>query len=181
MSKIKQAGIFVLGLALSFALIPVSTYAQTAIQPPVTEARCTIARERITTHIANITTLQTDRATLQTSITNRINAYITTATDAGYPDISELTTARDSVTKAISTYTIQAAAYKTALNKVESTPCGEGTGEFVIAVNSARTELINLRTKSAAVKTAVKQEAVPALYDYAAWLKTATSDTKENQ
>lgn len=181
MKKIKQASIYVLGLVLAVSLLPLSSYAQTAADQTITESRCATAQAKIATRITAISTLQTERATKYATITDRINTFITSATLAKYTNVSKLTDARNSVTRAMSDFTTQATVYKTALQKAESTTCGNNGGEFVTALMSARTELVTLRTDSVAVKSAVTKQAVPALREYATWLKTNSSAAKENQ
>ncbi len=181
MKKIKQASIYVLGLALVAALVPVSSYAQSAAETTVTEARCAIAETKIAARITELSSLQTDRTTKYTNISNKLNAFISSATTAGYPNVSKITTARDDVTKAISTYNAQVTVYQTALQTAQSTTCGNNGGEFVKALKTARTELATLRTDSLAVKTAIVKEAVPALHDYATWLKSNSTTAKGNQ
>ena len=181
MKKIKQASIYVLGLALAVSIFPLSTYAETTTEQTVTEARCTLAEKNITAHITNITKEQTERSAKYAAITTRINTLVTSATAANYPNVSKLTAARDSVTSAINTFTAQATTYKTALETAQTTTCGNNGGKFVDALKAVRTELVTLRTDSIAVKTAVTQQAVPALHDYATWLKTNPTTAKESQ
>jgi hypothetical protein len=179
-SKLKLSGIFILALSVGVALIPSSAYAQTAVQEPVTEARCLQAKTRITAHKAVITTIQSERAPVQTVLKNRIDAFILTSNEVKYDKAVSLATARDEVSKAISTYNAQSTLYKTSLDTLEATKCAEGTGEFTIALTAARAELVKLRTASEAVKTSLTSEAVPALRSYATWLKTSTT-TERNE
>jgi hypothetical protein len=179
--KIKQASIYVLGLALTVALVPVSSYAESAAQETVTEARCALAETKIATRITALSTAQTDHNDKYTKISNKLTAFISTATTANYPNVSKITTARDDVTKAISAYNAQVTVYQDALQTAQTTTCGNNGGEFVKALKTARTELVTLRTDSLAVKTAIVKEAVPALHDYATWLKTNSTTAKGNQ
>jgi len=177
----KRIGMSTLGLALVISLVPVTTYAQTTTERSVATQRCTMAKQKIATHTAAIAAAQADHATKYATIQQRVDALVSSAAKANYTGIDKLTTARDSVAKAITSYTTQASVYTTALATAQSAACGEGTGEFMSALATARTELKTLRASGAAVKTAVKQNAVPALRDYATWLKTTTSSTQEQQ
>jgi hypothetical protein len=179
-STLKLSGIYILALSVAVALIPTSTYAQTAVQEPVTEAKCVQAKTKIAAHKAVITTIQSERTPVQAVLKNRIDAFIVTSNEVKYDKAAALTASRDAVSKAISTYTAQSAVYKTSLDTLEATKCTEGTGEFTIALTAARAELVKLRTASEAVKTALNSEAVPALRNYATWLKTSatTGDTE---
>jgi hypothetical protein len=168
----KRVSGFVLSLAFVVVLIPTSTYAQVTTQQSVTDVQCVKAKEKIASHKASIASLQTERTAVHTRITNTINTYLSTASDAEYTGIAALTSARDGVTKAISTYTAQVSVYTVALEKAQAAGCSDGASEFTTALNTARTELVTLRSNSIAVKIAVKEGAVPALQNYAAWLKT---------
>ena len=178
MNKMKRTGISVLGLALVISLIPVASYAQTATEEPVNSEGCIMAKARIATHATAVTTLQTERTAKYATIKSKVDTFVSSATEANYTDIAKLTAARDTVTTAISDYATQAKVYATTLEKAQAAPCGEGTGEFISALAIARAELKTLRTDGLAVKTAAKQNAVPALREYATWLKA--NATKES-
>lgn len=177
----KRIAISTLGLALVISLVPVTSYAQTTTERSVATQRCTMAKQKIATHTAAIAATQANHATKYTTIQQRVDTLVSSAVKANYTAIEKLTAARNSVTKAITDYTTQATVYTTALATAQSAACGEGTGEFMSALATARTELKALRVSSAAVKTVVKQNAIPALRDYATWLKTNADSTQENQ
>ena len=180
MGKMKHAGMFILGLAVVGSLVPATVFAQTTTSPPAstTDARCTVAKERIAVLAPKVSTLQTERTNQYTSINDRVSRFITSSTAAKYTDVAKLTTAHDSVKQSIEAYSTQASKYKGALEKVQSIPCTQ-MNEFTVALTTARSELTKLRTSNTAVKTAIKQQAVPALQNYATWLKTNTA--KESQ
>jgi len=180
-NRIKRTSISVLGFALVISLIPLTTHAQTATEQPVAENRCSIAKQKIATHAAAVTTAQTEHTAQYAAIKSKIDTLVSSATEAKYDAVDKLTIARDSVTKAISDYAYQAKIYNTSLVTAQSAVCGEGAGEFVSALATARIELASLRTNSTAVKAAVKENAVPALRDYAAWLKQNTVTTQGNE
>ena len=177
--KMKKTSMLVLGLALIVALLPVSSYAQSTTEEPVNEEGCTMAKAKIATHATAATSAQADHAKKYANLKDTIDTFVSSATDAKYTDIATLTAARDNVTIAISNYTSQAKVYSTALEKAQSSVCGEEAGQFTDALATARKELTAVRSSSLAVKTTVTKSAVPALRDYASWLKASTDTTQE--
>ena len=178
MKKIKLASISVLGLALAVSLIPISAFAQTPAQQAEAEARCTTAKTKLAAKITSVTTLQTERTNQYTSINERVNRLVVSSAEANYLDTQKLTTAHDAVKKSIDAYSAQATAYKTSLEKTQAVPCTQTT-EFTRALTVSRAELVKLRTANTSVKTSIKQDAVPAMQNYAAWLKTNTAKVNE--
>ncbi|MFZ1302211.1 MAG: hypothetical protein WAQ27_06600 [Candidatus Microsaccharimonas sp.] len=176
MKKIKQAGIYTIALAFALSILPVTSYAQSS-----TEARCTVAIEKITARVAAVTKLQTERTAKYEVIKTQVDAFISKATAAQYPNVAELTTAREAVKLKVDDYAAQGEVYKKALETIQATPCGDASGDFIGAILAARTELVTLREDNLAVKQSIKQEAVPALRNYAAWLKTNSTEVKENE
>ena len=176
----KHAGIFVLGLAVVGSLVPATVFAQTTTTPPVAtaDARCTTAKERIAPLIAKVSTLQTERTNQYTSINDRVNRFTTSSIAAKYSDAAKLTSAHDSVKQSIEAYSVQATRYKASLDKAQSIPCTQ-MNEFTATLTNARSELVKLRNSNTAVKTAIKEQAVPALQNYATWLKTNTAKETE--
>jgi len=170
----------VLGLALVVALLPVSSYAQSTTEEPVSEEGCTMAKAKIATHATAVTATQTDHVKKYAAIKDSIDTLVSSATAAEYTDIATLTTARDNVTIAINNYATVSKTYSTTLEKVQSSVCGEEAGQFTDLLASARTELTSVRSSALTVKTTVTQSAVPALRDYASWLKASTDTAKEN-
>ena len=67
---------------------------------------------------------------------------------------------------------------ETSLEKTQAVPCTQTT-EFARALTVSRAELVKLRTANTSVKTSIKQDAVPAMQNYAAWLKTNTAKVNE--
>lgn len=181
MIKTKQVAVYALSLALVIALLPTSTYAQSVNKNTLTEARCIMAKDKIATHLTAFTTHQTERTNAYKAITNRVNTFITTSTEAEYTLTAQLTTARDSYERAVSIYTTQATVYQKALEKTQTIACGVDNTEFKKELTNAQTQLTTLRSNSLSVKTAVKQNVVPALMNYADWLKTSNTDAKENK
>jgi len=133
------------------------------------------AKTKIAAHKAVITTIQSERTPVQTVLKNRIDAFIVTSGEVKYDKAAALAASRDAVSKAISTYNAQSTVYKKSLDTLEAAKCTEGAGEYTIALTASRAELVKLRTASEGVKTTLKSETVPALRNYATWLKTSTT------
>lgn len=177
----KRTSTLVLVMAFVIALLPVSTYAQTATETPTSDDACAAAKKRIGTHASAISVLYTDHSAKYTTMKGRIDTLVSSATKTAYTDISSLTAARDTVTTALSAYNTQSAVYTTALETAQAAPCGEEQGEFTAALIVARTELVTLRDNAATVKASIKQNTAPALRNYATWLKANTTTTEEKQ
>jgi len=179
--KIKKTSLFILSLALVVALLPVSSYAQTPTEEPVSEEGCTMAKAKVATHATAAAAAQTDHTAKYTRLKSDIDTLVSSATAAKYPDVETLTAARDNAAIAMNTYTSQAKKYATTLEKVQNAACGEEAGQFTQTLATARTELALTRTGSLAVKSAVTKSVVPALRDYASWLKASADTTQEKQ
>lgn len=175
MKKILTGGLVLLALTAT-SLFPLSSvYAQTVASE---SARCKIATSRLDLRITNVEKVKTTQSALYNETKSKVDTFVTSATDAGY-DVAKLTTARDSVKTKIDTYIEKATAYSAALTTAKSLTCGESDGAFTTAVASARTALVATRTAAIDVRTTFKQQVVPALNDYAAWLKLQKANTTE--
>jgi hypothetical protein len=178
--KMKKTSMLVLGLALVIALIPVSSYAQSTTEEPVSEEGCTMAKAKIATHTTAASAAQTEHIKKYAGLKDTMDTLVSSATIAKYSDVATLTAARDKLAIAIDTYTSTAKTYSTTLEKIQTSVCGEEAGQFTDVLATARTELTVVRNSSLAVKTSVAQSAVPALRDYASWLK-ANIDTAQEK
>ena len=175
----KQNAILIVGLAFVIALLPVSTYAQNASENDASNAICNTAKKRVASHAAAISKLQADHSAKYAALKGRVDTLITSATAAQYTGIDKLTAARDSVATSLAAFEAQAKLYKTALDATQVPACGEQTGDFLSAVEAARVELTSLRSSGLAVKMTIKQNAVPALREYATWLKDNKTTSQE--
>jgi hypothetical protein len=181
-AKVIKSSISILVLTVAVALVPSSSYAQTApVTPatPITEASCMAAKTKVTTHKAAILATQTERLPMQTTVKNRIDAFIVSATDAKYTGVGSITTAQDSLSQALGTYGTQTTTYVSALDAVVAASCADGAGAYQTALTTARTELTKLRTDSLSVKTVLTKSSTPALRDYATWLKNSGTTVEE--
>lgn len=184
----KRTSTLVLVMALVIALIPVPSYAQsTTDEPTTTDATtsttadaCALAKKRVAAHATAISALQTDHSAKYATMKARVNTLLATATRAKYTDVTSLTAARDTITTALSAYNAQAKVYEASLEVTQAAPCGEEAGEFTPALTISRAELVTLRNTALAVKASFKQTTVPALRDYANWLKATANTTQEN-
>lgn len=164
-----------------FAAPQVSAQAQEA---PVQSARCAVAEARLELRVTRVGAARENHAQIYSSIKSRLDTVVENATSAGY-DTTDLVAARDSVQQEITTFTEKSDAYYQILTETKNLACGNSDGEFVASLADARLAMVELRTASIAVKTTVRQEAIPAVKDYAAWLKeqatsTQSQSTEEN-
>ena len=182
MIKTKQIAVFAVGLAFVVALIPTYTHAQSpATKKPLTEAQCTLAKDKVAAHLTAYSAHHAERINAYKAITNRMNTFISSSTEAEYTLTAQLTTARDSYERAVTIYKTQADTYQASLEKVQSAQCGADNTSFKNALAIAQADLKKLRENSVSVKTAVKQNIVPALLTYADWLKTSNASTEETK
>ena len=179
----KQASIFVFGLTFAFATIPTISYAQTAPGATriVSEQECTIAKETITSNAETSTALKVKRSVQYDAIKEQLYKVQLSATKAQYIKLDALLTARDTLTAKLGAYNAQAQVYETALKATLAAPCSEDSSQFANAVISARTELVTLRESAVAVKAAVKENALPALKEYAKWLGANAPSTNSTE
>jgi hypothetical protein len=183
-AKVIKSSMAILVLAVAVALIPSSTYAQNAPAAPaspLTEASCMSAKTKITAHKAAILATQSERLPMQTTVKNRIDAFIVSASDAKYTGVGSITAAQDNLSKALDAYGTQTTAYVSALDAVIAASCADGAGAYQTALTAARTELTQLRADSLAIKTTLTKTTTPALREYASWLKDSGSTVKETQ
>ncbi|MFZ3009837.1 MAG: hypothetical protein WA030_02350 [Candidatus Microsaccharimonas sp.] len=175
MKKILIGGLVLLTLTATSILPLSSVYAQTAVGE---SARCKLAPTRLDLRITAVEKVKTTQSTVYAETKSKVDTFVTSATDAGY-DVTALTAARDSVKSKIDTYIEKATAYSAALTTAKGLTCGESDGAFTTALTSARTALLATRTAALDVRTTFKQQVVPALNDYAAWLKLQKANTTE--
>jgi hypothetical protein len=142
--------------------------------------RCNIAQARLNTRITRVDTvkqLQSEKyATLQT----RISTLVTNAQTTEY-DTAALQAAQTAVAGKITAFTAAANEYTTALLATKNLSCGESDGAFATSVLASREALINTRLAALEVRKAFREEMIPALKDYATWLKDNDNTQDEAQ
>ncbi len=166
-------------LALVFGLSLIITPSATRAQA-VQSARCTMAKDRLEQRVTRVETAITSRTEQYTALRSRVETLLTSATSAGY-DVTALTAARDAVQADIATFTEKATAYTAALTAANGLACGDNDGAFVEGMVMARTALRELRAAMSDVATSLRSEAIPAIKDYAAWLRGQATDNTEGQ
>lgn len=188
MKKLIISSTFVFALVLSAifsgGFVSAQTTTDTTSGEKSTARRCTVAHPRLQERVTRITTLKTKQQTTYTTVSDRVQKIVTSASDNGY-DTAALLSANSNLVTKIRTYTEKVEAYNTALKATATAACATtpGDGEYATSLLAARTALIEARTASADVRSTFKNEVVPALKDYAAWLKdkATTKTTEENQ
>lgn len=171
--------IMVTVIAITVVTATLFTGTSTSAQTVTESARCSVAQARIATQLARVEATKTTQIKAYNDVKARIDTLLSNAVAASYTNIAALTAARDAVQAKIVTYTEKATAYSTALGAAQSLTCGKAEGDFAKAIISSRAALLEVRTASLDVRTTLRNEAIPALRDYAAWLKERSTTTEE--
>jgi hypothetical protein len=119
---------------------------------------------------------KTAQTTIYTTIKAKIDTLITSAKANGY-DTTKLAAAATAVQTSIDTYGVKASAYTTDLTTAKGLSCGDSDGAFASAIVTARADLLVIRTAAKDVRTTIQSTAIPAINDYATWLKTNSATT----
>ncbi|MFZ2126412.1 MAG: hypothetical protein WAV04_02770 [Candidatus Microsaccharimonas sp.] len=152
--------------------------AQTTTTEPTQTVRCTIAQARLNTRITQVDKVKTAQTKVYNDLLARVDLTITSAEAASY-DVSDLTAARNTASEAIQAFTTKSSEYTTSLMGTKNLSCGESGGEFVSSLVSTRKVLTETRQANLAIKTAFRNDVVPALQAYALWLKENTTTQED--
>jgi hypothetical protein len=142
--------------------------------------RCNIAQARLNTRITRVDTVKQLQSKKYTALQTRIDTLVTEAQATEY-DTAAHKAAQSAITDKINAYTTAAAAFTTALLATKNLSCGESDGAFATSVLASREALIKTRQAAQEVRKAFREEAIPALKDYAAWLKDNSNTPGEAQ
>jgi hypothetical protein len=142
--------------------------------------RCNIAQARLNTRITRVDTFKQLQSEKYATLQERIDALVTKAQATEY-DTAALEAAQTTIEKKVTAYTAAAAAYTTALLATKNLSCGESDGAFATSVLASREALIKTRQAAQEVRKAFREEAIPALKDYAAWIKDNSNIQGEAQ
>ncbi len=173
------AGIFY-GTTNASAQTTTTTTTTTTSTTPSQTVRCTIAQVRLNTRIVQVDKVKIAQTKTYTDIQTTLDTYITTAEAASY-NTKDLVAARDAMKTALEAYTTKATAYSTALMATKNLSCGESTPAFTASLVTTRAALTDARISSLAVRTVIKEKAIPALTAYATWLKTNAATAQETK
>ena len=176
MKKIITSGIIAIALAfVSLVSFSSSTYAQTVTKTEQ-EERCSLAQTNLSALITDVTATKTVHSDVYTGIKTKIDTIITTAKSAGY-DTADLAAASTKIQTAMTQYEAKSTAYTTSLTTTKNLDCDESDTALTAGIVKNRADLVSVRTSTLAVRTVIKNDAITALKDYAAWLalKAGTS------
>lgn len=152
-------------------LVATPTLAQSAAERSV---RCTVSQVRLNTRITQVDTVRSAQATAYANLLSRIDRLIASAEARGYTVI-DLMSARDAVQEKVDVFTAKAEAFSNNLMTAKNLTCGESDGEYVAALSAARVSLVEVRTAALDVRVTFRELLIPALKEYATWLKERTA------
>lgn len=176
--KIVSAGLLLIAVSMVGILLAPTLHAQTT----PTTAQCTVAQARLTARILKVDAAHTAQTNLYTGLQTRLSTIITSATEAGYDEVglAALTAAQTTVNAKITAYTTAADAYTTALEAAKGKDCSTTVAEFRTAVIEARASRASLLAAATDVRASFRTDVIPAIKDYAAWLKEQSDTTEGN-
>ncbi len=176
MKKILSLGLLALVVVVSALSVAPIVSAQTSTP---TEARCEAAKARLTMQIAKVETIKTNQMQAYTAIQTRVAEVVTSAGNSAF-DTTTLVAAQTAFDTAIVTHTESVDTYTTALLTAKDTECTAANTEFVAAITTARAALKTARESTADVRATFREEVVPAVKEYATWLKENTDREETN-
>jgi hypothetical protein len=142
--------------------------------------RCSIAQARLNTRITRVDAIKQTHTEKYATLQTRFDALVAAAEETEY-DTTALLAAQAAVADKIIVFTDAAGAYTTALLATKNLSCGESDGAFATSVLASREALIEARLASLDVRKTFREQAIPALKDYATWLKDNTNTQDEAQ
>jgi hypothetical protein len=142
--------------------------------------RCSIAQARLNTRITRVDAVKQTHTEKYTTLQTRFDALVTAAEETEY-DTTALKAAQTAVTDKITSFTDAAGAYTAALLATKNLSCGESNSAFATSLLASREALIEARSASSDVRQTFREQALPALKDYATWLKDNTNIQDEAQ
>ena len=133
--------------------------------------RCTVAKARLTARTTSFETANTARIRAYTQLQTDYDAVIERAANTTY-DTAALKAAQTAIDEKLDAYTTAAAEYVRTLATAKDTACADTDTPFTTALSAARTALSEVRTANLATRTTFREQAIPALKDYAEWVRT---------
>jgi len=172
--KIISSGI--IAIALVFAGIIAGTHTVQA-ETPTLAVRCSTTQARLNTLIAKVEATKTSQLATYADIQARVDAIAASAQATTF-ESEKLTAAQTGVKTKIDTYAAAATAYSTSLTAAKNLTCGQSDTDFTKAIETARLNLLAVRTATIAVRAYVKADITTALKAYAIWLPGATNTSE---
>lgn len=182
-------GVSAFVLALTFTTAPAFAVVETEEPKPTTTTtttketptqatketpRCTTAETRIKKQLTTIQTVREARSKVYKNTLERVEKVIASAKERTY-DTTKLDAALVAAQTAYDSFVTNSTNYETALTSTQTYACGNSEGQFANALATARTELTTLRTSAATLRSTIREQLVPAVKEYAVWLKAQAS------
>lgn len=149
-------------------------------QTATTVLKCTSVKANLTTLLGKVEASTKTQTTIYQEQQKNIETLLTSSKTMSY-DTTKLTSARDSVKTKVTTYIDKASAYATTLTTAKNIDCSSDMTAMQAALATVRSSVAAVRTATTDARTALRSEAIPAIKDYALWLKTNTTTTTENK
>lgn len=140
--------------------------------------RCSTAQGRLNTRITRVNTIKDSHTTAYNNLNAKVTRILTSA-ETNHYDTTALTAAANAVEEKIAAFGEKATAYTDALMATKNLSCGTNDDEFNTSLTAARAALAAVRAASVDVRTTFTTEVIPALQDYATWLKEQLATEEE--
>lgn len=141
--------------------------------------RCEQIKTRLAERITKSAEVKIAHTERYEKLVNRLDAVIASAESRAY-DTAGLVTAKETVTAAITAYGVAIDTFTEQLNDASELACDQNANVYGQAIVSSREALEAVRAAGAAVKTAFRQNVVPELQEYKAWLEENATSTEES-
>lgn len=133
--------------------------------------RCERITDRITSRIGRVNEATERQTVLYERLVDRLDGIIQSATAVEY-DTAALVAARDDINERIESFVTTATNYTSDLAASADVACAETPATYGAAISGARESLREVRTAALAVRTAFREQAIPALQDFRAFIDT---------
>lgn len=134
---------------------------------------CEKITSRLTTRSQTIATVISVHTDVYTNLQSRLERVVAGASDKGY-ETSALLLAQNNVNDAVTTFIQKGDDLTRSLTQAADNCATEAT--YGVTISSARSLLKDVRDSGKDVRTTFKDEVVPALKDYRAWLETNANE-----
>lgn len=141
--------------------------------------RCEQIKTRLAERITKSAEVKIAHTERYEKLVNRLDAVIASAESRTY-DTAGLVTAKETVAAAITAYGVAIETYTSQLTDASELACDQSASVYGQAIVSSREALEAVRAAGTAVKTAFRQNVVPELQEYKAWLEENATTTEES-
>lgn len=141
-------------------------------------ARCEAIKTRITAHIGRVNEATERQVGIYERLIGRIDLVIDRANEVQF-DSTALVAARDNVAEKITLFSASATEVTDLLSAAADAACDEDATSYGTAISDARTGLQATRAASQDVRTTFRENVIPALQDFVAWLQVNQPSEEE--